>query len=55
MKDYAYLLNDPLWPPTLHEVKGTDPETGLVMISPVDNQCRILYVYEEDVWTIAKA
>jgi hypothetical protein len=52
MTAYAYLVNDPLWPPTLHEVKGTDPETNLVMVSPVDNPCRILYVYEDDIWQL---
>jgi hypothetical protein len=55
MKDYAYLISDPLWPPTLHEVKGTDPETDLVMVSPVNNPGRILYLYPEDLWIIASA
>lgn len=53
MKTFAYLLDDPTWPPTLHEVRNTDPETDLVIVSPVGNPQRVLYVYQEDLWVMA--
>jgi len=52
MKSFAYLLSDPLWPPVLHEIRGEDPETGLVIVSPVGNPQRVLYLYPEDIWTL---
>lgn len=53
MNDYAYLLDDPLWPPVLHQVKDTDPETGLKIVSPVNNPNRVMFVYEDDLWVMA--
>jgi hypothetical protein len=53
MTNYAYLLDDPHWPPLLHEIKGKDPETDLVIVSPINQGTRVLYVYPEDLWVIA--
>lgn len=47
---FAYLLDDPAWPPVLHEIKGEDPETGLVIVSPCGQPGCVLYVYQEDLW-----
>jgi hypothetical protein len=50
--EYAYLMNDQSWPPLLHVIKGVDPETSLVIVSPVDKPERVLYVYEDDIWQL---
>ena len=53
MDRYAYLMTDTSWPPTLYEVRETDPETELVIVSPAGNPNRVLYVYREDLWIMA--
>ncbi len=50
--EYAYLITDTSWPPTLYEVKGSDPETDLVIISPAGRPNKVLYVYEDDIWQL---
>jgi hypothetical protein len=52
MDRYAYLITDTSWPHTLYEVKGSDPETDLVIIAPAGNPNRVLYVYEDDIWQL---
>lgn len=53
--EYAYLLTDTSWPPTLYAIRGIDPETELRVISPANNPQRVLYVYADDLWIMAKA
>lgn len=52
---YAYMNDDQLWPPTLYEIRGEDLDTGLKIVSPVNNPNRVLYVYPEDLWMMADA
>jgi hypothetical protein len=53
VKTYAYLLTDTATPATLHQVHGECPETGLVIVSPVDNPARVSFVYSDDLWVMA--
>jgi hypothetical protein len=52
MREYAYLLDDPNWPPLLYEIRGKDLETDLIIVSPVLNKNKVLYVYEDDIWRV---
>jgi hypothetical protein len=49
---FAYRLDDPIWPPALYEVRGDDPETGLIIISPAGNPHRVVFVYRDDLWIL---
>lgn len=50
--EYAYLISDPDWPPTLYEVRGEDSETGLKIVSPAGRPEKVLYLYPEDIWPL---
>jgi hypothetical protein len=52
MKHYAYLMDDPNWPPEMHEIVGRDEETELLIVSPVENPQRVLYLYPENIWQL---
>lgn len=53
MDNFAYRLDDQIWPPMLHEIRGIDPETDLVIVSPINNPNRVIHLYREDLWIIA--
>jgi hypothetical protein len=59
MKDYAYLLNDQLWPPTLYEVVQhnwcENEELETYTLRDTKKPSRVLWVPASDVWVVATA
>lgn len=57
MKDYAYLLDDTSWPPTLYEViqhnRSERPDRETYTLRDTKKPDRVLWVPAGDVWVIA--
>lgn len=52
MNSFAYRLDDQNWPPTMFEVLGDDPETGMVILSPVNNPAKVIFLKPSEIWVI---